>query len=383
MRDEESRFAAYDVIFVLYPVRFIFMKGLTRIKDPGQIQQITTKLFLSKPVRLLGKQGEFEVEILKYENDLLEIRHDQPASPVRHLKLQHHTGLMILECEVVEAVANQGERVRPVILHLHRPARKEQRVPMPPDLESFVSGCVPLDEFTDKLNSLNPARDKLVKLYEDGLAAAMKKSSRGEVSFLRTTRLDFRMRQMEKLKKSIFVPDRTNPDAWGLVDGYEFLTRHEYEMFYNRDIGDKTMISEAAEPLMYRGVFMYGYIMAQGQAPYGPEDMESVRKVARKLEADLEKSGCLPVNPARCSIADVSRSGIGLVHPASPAIRTFVPGEPIIFDLTIAGQDRMPFIGIVRNLKPQADSYRVGLGLENLSPEQSDVIEQYLDNLNN
>ncbi len=359
------------------------MRNLTRINDPDQIQQITARLFCTKPVRLLGKQGEFSVQIVKYEDELLEIRHDQTSAPIRHLKLEHHTGIMILECAFVRTLDNANELVRPMVLHLHRPARKEQRVPLAPDLESFITGCIPLDEFTDRLNTLNEVRDRLTKLYTEGLAGALKKSSRADVSFLRTTRLDFRMRQMQKLNKSIFVPDRRESDSWGFVDTYRFLTQHEYEMFYNRDSRDKTFISEAAEPLRYRGLFMYGYLLAQGESPYQVEDFDAVQKVARKLEADLEKSGCLPVNPARCKIVDISRSGIGFTHPQSAAVRTFVPGEPIIFDLTVAGQDKLAFIGIVRNIKPQSDSYRIGLGLENLSPAQSAVIEQYLDNLHN
>ncbi|MBL8022513.1 MAG: PilZ domain-containing protein [Leptospirales bacterium] len=350
-----------------------------KVNDPEQIRQIVERLFVRVPVTLMEKAGESPVSLLKYENQLIEISHDRPASNARILGVRQNDQLLYLECRVVQTNSSGNELVQPVCLHLHRQVRREPRTEVPenataPVIKSFIS----IGMFSENLTQSNNTRDMLVKIYNDRIRKLFPEAG---IVLRKTVRMDARMRLMNQNAKSIFAPSRSDPTVWhDLPDesGARLVTFQEYEEIRNYDKLSENIVSEICVPLLYRDYYLYGYIQVLSDKELTAKQFMSIVTAGQTLEQEFEKRGCLPENKERCPILDINRSGVGLLHPPnSPVLKNFMAGQQVIFDMEFPGGSRDTLRGIIRNIRPLEKAYRIGIQFDE-SAQQSERLNAYL-----
>lgn len=348
---------------------------IKRISDPGQLHQIAEKVFSKLPVQLLDKSGTYPVKVNRYAENCLYIVHNQPEAPTRFLTINQGDNKMFLEC-LVEGRSPEGEEiVRPTRLHLKRQVRAEARVSVQAaeNRVAWITDLITLKTIPDSLSAFNNQRDQLINAYQEELKRLY---GGAEILFRKTFRMDVRMRVMSNLKRPIFVPSRMNPAS---IDATRFVTYEEYRKIIQYDHLADTVVAEVTEPLIYKGLYMYGYIRVYSDRDLGMDEYEKVAQVARDFEMEFISHDFLPVNPEKSVVVDINLSGVGFMHPHNPAvIRNFMPGEHIIFNLNFPGNKIVPFTAIIRNMKSFEKAHRIGVEFENLTLEQKDALMTFI-----
>lgn len=354
------------------------MSQLKQIKDPVQVQKIAASLFCKLPVFLKSKRGKLSVKVNGFRNNLLELIHGQSVAKFRILMLTHKDHSMFLECQVEGATPEGSELVRPLRLHVKKreDGEKPNALPKMDGKMVWVSDCLPIASFPQKLAAMNARRDKLFEVYRREL---LKKFTDSNIETRRTFRMDLRMRAMNRHKKSIYAPDRKSDEKW---DDNRFVTFEDYGKLtrYN-DIAENYM-GEICEPFMYRNLYLYGYVQVFTERELTMKDYELVCRFARELEQKLEQGQFLPMNPEKSPVIVISFQGAGFMHPHNPSIiRAFLPGEEVIFDIHFPNSNSTTLIAEIQTAKPLEKAHQIGVKFNPMNDEQMRMIENYLSKI--
>jgi hypothetical protein len=345
------------------------------ISDASQLRQIIERLFLRLPVQLKEKDGFHPVKIASFENGIITITHDREEAPIRLIHLNHNNNSMFLECAVQERADSQ-EKLKPLKLHLRRQIRKEARIEVPDRTKLTVSNLLTLRVFPEAFTVSDEKRDRLTAAYK---AELKKKFDDANIVFRLTVRLDYKMRILNTFRKPIYVPDNVNPTA---VDQSIFLPYNEYLKLSQYDKLPEVYVAEITEPLLYRNIFLLGYIRVVSSQHLTHEDYEIVKAIGAEFMKNMEVYGIIPKNREICPVIDITHAGIGCMHPHVPSmIRNFMPGEHVIFNINFPDDPGRVFTGVIKNMKSLEKAHRLGIQFENLYPEQTEVLDAALSRI--
>lgn len=348
-----------------------------RIQDAEQLKQIAEKLFSRQPVTLRERDGEFPAKILAYREGMLLASHDRPDSPTRILILKQTENTLLLECNV--AGKKEGtELLKPFRLHLQRRVRGEKRIEVQNKTTLYITNFFPLLAIAEKMSDQDETREGLVRIYRERMA---KEFTNLEIHLRRSSRMNPIVQFLQKSKKTIFVPDSADPEAWKKIadgiGGRSFATFAEFENLRRYESkGD--FKSEIVVPLSYRGEYIYGYIHASSDRAMDISRYTLVENGARALESELEKRGCLPASREKCEVVDINLSGIGFHHPPnSPFLKSLMVGDEVILDLNFP-EGTEGVRGILRNIRTLSNLYRIGVEFAPESANKSRKLSDYV-----
>ena len=352
--------------------------------DPLQMHKVIEHAFVRGTVHLRDRNGESSTRVLRYQRPVLEIevppadQNDQAR--VRLLTVDHNDHLLLLECGVLKR--NGGtEILKPARLHIRAKQRSETRhkISHGEATEPYITGCIPVASIPSSLASLDARRDAIIRVYSMALRERYLEGAEVKVLLRRSNRLDHRMRPMFHRPKPIFAPHRFEEEHWMRPGVENFVPFTEYRKIRSYDDVPRTFVSEIAEPLWFRGQYLYGYLQVIHREVMDDEMYTAIHELARKLELDMEGYECLPRNPTRCEVEDLSHSGVGfVVSRNSPHIKGFMPGEAIFFQLCLPGQEPLELGGVIQNVKNQETGFRFGVEITRIGPEASQILDTYL-----
>ena len=351
--------------------------------DPVQLKRIIERVFISVPVRLRDRSGETDAKILRYQEPILEIlspRVDGEAR-VRLLSVEHGEHLLLLECGVLKR-NDSSEYLKPVRLHIRAKQRAETRTKIDhgASTEPYITGCIPVASIPGQLASLDARRDAIIRVYSMALREKYPEGAEVKVLLRRSNRLDHRMRPMLTLQKPIYAPDRFEESHWMREGMEDFIPFSEYRKIRTYQDIPRSYVSEVAEPLWFRSQYLYGYLQVVSKEMMDREMYDGINNLARKLELDLEGYECLPRNKTRCEVEDLSPSGVGFLVPRnSPHVKAFMPGEAIFFSLCLPEHEPLELGGIIQNVRNQENGFRFGVEIARMSPEESQILDAYLN----
>lgn len=351
---------------------------IKRISDPNQLKQLTERLFLKLPVQLQDRTGVHEVRVESYEEGVLILSHNEPDAPSRLVVLNHGQNRMFLECNVEGRSPGGNEKVRPVRLHLKKQERREARLKITDQNNrvAWITSAIPMKSIPEFLSSYNEKRDMMLNAYQEQLRQTYEF---GEIVFRKTFRMDMRMRTMTNSNKPIFVPSRMNP---GTIDPASFVSYEEFKKIIQYDQLPDAIVSEITEPLTYKKIYMFGYMKAQSEREMTDEDYKTVNQMSRDFENEILNQDFLPTGNDRSVVVDITRQGVGFMHPHNPsAIRNFMPGEHMVFDIHYPSGKVITMSGIIRNMKSLEKAHRIGVEFDTVKPDQMEALEQYIESL--
>lgn len=342
------------------------------VKDGSQIRQIVEQLFLKLPVNLVEGDSQHPVRLKPFRDGHFIIVSNRPESETRTLVLQRGEQVMLLECSVKHRV-EKSEVVKPMRLHLHRPIRQAKRLEVI-DGTLHVRNVVAIRDFPERFAKFDEKENAILQAYEKKFKESYPLAT---LVIRRSSRADVRMRAMLKTGESIFAPDVASQVGWT----FGHVSFNDYKQLLQYEPLRQDIVSEITTPLSYRGLYMIGYLQVISEKPLGEDDKSKLEGFCTNLVKELENRQFFPKNPEKCQVVDVSTSGIGIDHPHNPgAMRSFMPGEEIIFDLMNNGEV-VPFQASIRNLRAQENSHRVGIQFKDLSPIQTDTLTGVLASL--
>ncbi|MDH5657404.1 MAG: PilZ domain-containing protein [Spirochaetia bacterium] len=348
-----------------------------RINNKEQLKQIIEKLFLNLPVHMKSDNEDIPVKVISYNDPLLEVEHSGSPSEVRNLQAVKGDSSLMLECNV-ESRNETVETLVPVNLHLTRQIRKMPRIDIPEKDKRvlWVTNLVTIKNFPDYFVSTNEKRDKLINAYKTELHKTFYKA---EIVLRQTVRLDYRMRTLNTSKKSIFVPHMQQPEK---IDPDRFVSFPEYSKLIRYDKIPESIIAEITVPLLYKNIFLYGFVRVISTEALELKDYETVERVSKELTRHLETYGAFPVNREKSPVTDINLSGVGCMHPHVPHImKNFEPGENVIFDIHFPDDSIVPYTGILKNIKSGEKAHRLGIQFDMLENLQRESLETCIANL--
>ena len=347
--------------------------------DPAQMERVIRSVFLGRSVSVRDQTGEGTGVIRSFEDGLISVALDRPPAEVRLLTLLHGAHLMVMECSVVSRQADGTELLRPRRLHL-RPPRGAHRVAIAGNQGDTVYAvdCIPTDALPEALGNMNRKRDKVLDVYRTALREKLPAGCKVEVRLRRTQRLDPHMRAMQLTRRPIFAPQTKDPNAWALLEPGRFITFEQYgEVIRYED--EKTLQSEIAFPLWYRGLFLYGYVNVRAYEPLSAPAFEVTSALSLRMHAELLKQECLPRSEAHCTVVDISASGVGVLYPQRAGYhKAFMPGADIMIDLQLGAAERISVEGVLKNIRSLEHAHRFGIEYAPLRPEAQEVLTDFL-----
>lgn len=350
---------------------------IQRISEPAQVNTLLEKLFLKVPVQVQDRDGLFPAKIRKTDSGIV-IVHNRPDNPVRLLSINHGQNQLFLECRVKMRRADGIEFVEPTRIHIRKQIRRQERVQLSGagSKVPWVSDAITMKSIPEALSGFNQRRDALFKGYENALK---QQYPYVEVVFRKTFRMDVRMRTISNVNRSIFVPVKSAPNS---IDAAHFVPFEEVKKIYQFEKIPEEMNSEISIPLWFRKQYLLGYIKILSPETLHREDYEKVEKIVKSLEAEFEAGSYVHQNRERAPVVDLNYSGVGFMHPHNAsAIRGFLPGEHILFDIHFPAGKTAAFIGVIRNIKSLEKAHRMGVEFDSVSDEQRELIQEYIDSL--
>jgi len=365
------------------------------LRDSEKIARVVEKMFIQSTLLLMEEDDEYPVSVVGYEQPKLRIRHDRPEGRSRALFLDHADYDVFLNCRVVERAPENEEIVEPETLEFRRPKQirskqirqqiqskqgrqeqgiQEQARPVK-TVEFQVHNCVAFKDFPVYLGDKRyiEHQNTLLKKYTERLN---KIAPVVNLHIRRSTLMDNRLKLLSRLRRPIFAPSFSSSFDW---DFGRFVHFNEFRKFMNVERPPEGIVAEITEPVSYRNIYLYGYVLVQFENEIEIALYDEVSGIARDLQRDFEKGGLLPRNPEICDLTDIRRNGVDFLHPDNYKImQSFIPGDYIILDIRFPAGNEGAFSGVIRNIKSLEKSHRFSVDFSDLTDEQKELLERYM-----
>ncbi|MCB1316928.1 MAG: PilZ domain-containing protein [Leptospiraceae bacterium] len=365
-----------------------------RTEDTSQLERVIRELYCQKPVRVYEAGVECPARVIQFSEGHIHLEHHGPPDPRRNLLLDHNEHVMLLECRLIERINSDQEKIRPIRLHIRKKTRQQPRVNLSDEHANtghiHVRDLMPISAVTASFAMVNDRRDRILEVYTNAIqerlhASVVQENNAGEgtvntgIVLRKSARLDHRMRPMQQHHKAIYAPQRFEEGSWQHEHTHTFIPYADYRLLRTYDDISGAFLSEISTPLWFKNRIIIGYVRAIATVKLEYAQYEFLRTMTLRLASDLQKHDCMPENPATCVVLDVSKSGLGIVHPAARIVKSFMPGENTLLDLYRDREHMHTFTATIRNVRAAAGgAHRVGLEFNQVNADQHEFLEQII-----
>ena len=236
-------------------------------------------------------------------------------------------------------------------------------------------------DFLNSFSVIDAKRDHQIQIHKKAMGELLPDKSQIEFVLRKSSHMNLRMRNLDKLRLPILIPEKNNPGLWYDTAEYSFLPFQEYEKILRTESWDRSFISEICEPLRYRDALTFGYIRVHSLNTLDLKSYQIVHHIARKFEDFVARQPSLPLlSLASVKVQDISHSGLAFLHPLDKELyQKLQNGESILLDLSFPGKDPLTYIAKIRSGFQQGDCLRFGLEFMDNSSTQQSAIDSFID----
>jgi len=191
---------------------------------------------------------------------------------------------------------------------------------------------------------------------------------------------DSRMKWITDERKPVFIPVITAKQEG--TDS-ETCSRYMNEIFYTDPLlKDGHFQSEIIVPLLYRGMFPFGYIQVNHFEKLSDSDLTFTKRMALAFSESITKDMLL-FKPSEDSmmITDLSLSGLGILFRERTLIRHFSENESIVSTVYMPENKQATMMIKIMNINQISNYYRIGCMIINIDPIGDANYQEFLGEL--
>jgi hypothetical protein len=342
------------------------------IRDHAGMLKIIDLLFGRLPVYIIDNQREYPVKIVKLSpKGLVVINNRNIAGKERVLTLVHNQVKFFAVFSYLGGDNKGVEILHPICIRLKEANREKNRL--------SLDGKEYRLKITNTINQLEIHKaqgfddTKVEKVIQEFAARLKEKFTNVFIYF--APRLDNRLRLMTNYDKPIYIPDRKVASSVSFMH----FPYDEYVRLINVNKLPDKIISEISVAIKYKGYTPLGYVQILSDTPLPQLSFEAIQKVAEKISDEVINTKVFQESSEICEVKDLSATGLSFLHPQSKFFaRTFGLGETILFDLIYPNGKKGSYRAVIKNIKNTEVMFRVGVQFYNLTNQDYQLIENFL-----
>ncbi|TGK17233.1 PilZ domain-containing protein [Leptospira fluminis] len=347
------------------------------VKEADALGKILQTLFARLPVSIDIKGRSYPVKIVGIKDSLyllVSIPGKPSSEKTRILFLTHNFHFFHGVFTVTGRNANNGlELLRVQAVKVSEAKRSQRRV----ELESSESDPIIIHNVINQqhLRKSIGFVDKSVEEIIQRHAKKIKESYADSLVYL-SDRMDNRLRIMYNFEQSIFVINRHERSS----GGSNFVPMEEYLKLISLNKIESRFVSEICVLIRYKNYTPLGYVQVLSEKSMDTEDYNNITLFSAAISRDVINSGFFQESKEKCIVEDISRMGLGFLHPQSIFFsRSFAVGETLLFDMQMNRELKGTFRGVIRSIVNTDRMFRVGCQFFNLNAREEQLLNQFVD----
>ncbi|MBN1532623.1 MAG: hypothetical protein JXA20_08175 [Spirochaetes bacterium] len=356
---------------------------IVTITDREKFQHILDTYFARTSVYLRTKSGDLNIQYLGFSegNAAFRIPRVKNCPDMLLILTRHGDSTIYATLKYVEN--NEDTFIfMPVKFQIISGERREARTSLP--IEGNDKNVIFLSNLmTDFLmqNCLMANEKKLDNIKESLKYDLEQKFERVRIVFMHESKTDPRLKHIQMDYVPIFIPDiGEKPD-----EKNEQAFNYYINEIYSKDFklnSDKTFISEATVPILYRSIIPYGYIQVNNRRPMTEGYLTVTKRMAIVVSEYFRKEAIFPNVKDRFLVSDLSARGLGVVFRDRRLTRYFRQGGLVSCDLMLPTNKKVMIGAVVRNMLFNDNGIiKVGFELKNIDALSQVNYEEYLESL--
>lgn len=342
------------------------------IKDPDAILKVITALFGKLPVQIFHSGKEYACKIIALKNKALIINTALKfPNKERELIVVHNGTKFSAHFLLVGGDGNGIEILTPVKISLTQATRQGNRVELGEEHSGlFVNNIINVNDVSKAIGFDDKKVDTILLAYRTKLAKAFPQSS---IFF--AGRMDNRLRLMHHYEKSIYILDRKDKSSANPM----YFPFDEYLRIFDNSKIPEHFTSEISLPIKYKGYIHLGYVQVLAEKPLDYDVFKQLEVFANSVSRDIISTGVFQESRDVCKVMDLSMGGVSFIHaPSRSFSRSVTMNGTILFDLNLENGKKVTIRGIIKNIRNQETTFRVGCQFYNLNRSDIEILEEFL-----
>jgi hypothetical protein len=359
--------------------------SIETITDQERLSEIFNTVVISSDVYMRTSSGSLKIKFLGYNSGQIAFRvpfiKTMPDSAL--VFARHKETTIYAEMRTVEKQEDDVFIFSPIKVQLFHSGRQESRASVSSDsqknllyVSNFISDFLLFDCIKREKRRIEVLRDKL-------LTDMKKIFTEVKIHLNSEEGVDARMRYFYEFANSpVYIVNVNQPPAPGSESKAAFYREQMYlkEQF---NMKRKGLISEISVPILFRGFIPVGYIQINNTVPINESYMQILRRAADLAAQAMDKMKIFTeICPDKLLVADLSKSGLGIVFRDRKYIRFFKEKSITSFDLQLGNGKVIAIAVIVRNISLMENKVvKLGCALRGMDPEAAKVYEEYVSSV--
>ncbi len=342
------------------------------ILEKEKILQVIQTLFFNFPVFMIFERKEYSIKPLKLIPEGLIIqsigREDREE---RILFVKSNEKVFEISFDLLGI--NSGKELlfprKLSVKNIQDVSNHDSKTPK----KIFISKIVRENDIIANLLSENNQMKSILENYQNDLRGKL-----SSISLYISDKPDQRLRLLTEYKKSIFVPNKLEPECVP----EEFVPYDEYFQIMKTSKNLQSYLSEACVPLYYKGIHLIGYLVAWHTKPLDIQGFQFAQKIADSILKDIYYWNLAQEWIERLEIAYISKLGLEFYSPNSKNYSKYViASSTVIFDIFQDKEYITSARAIIANITPTEKNFQVGLEFIFQNEEEAQKLQAAISNL--
>jgi hypothetical protein len=326
--------------------------SIKSINDPALFEQIFYKYFLKASVALKTSSGDIRIEFFGYAegNVALKIPFVKNMPDTCIIFARHDINTIYCSLKFIEKQEETVYIFKPLRFQIITAVRKEERkeVETAGEGKSILYITNVISDFIIQ-NSLSLQAKKVEQIRETVKTSLEKRYKSVKIILYNGGMKDPRMKYFYEQNPPLQIVDILKKELNKKEDIYNFYLNEIYTKDHLLNTR-KNLVSEMSVPILYKGKIPYGYIQVNDEAIMDDNASTGVKRMGIAIEELFTRNHIFPTSEEKLLVADVSKSGIGIVFKERRYIRYFKENSYVFYDLVLPGNKKASTLGIIRNI---------------------------------
>jgi hypothetical protein len=341
------------------------------ITNPAMIGQVVKSLFPQLPIAMIYEGEEIPVKVVSATKEMLVIRSlGRKDAEERILTFTNNGSLYHFHFTYLPQSNPDWEFLTPSKMVIQKNSlRKKERLHVKQDSGNsyYINGFIESNSVIEKINSMRGVQ----KAIEEALTTIRLRFSSGE--FHDFSENDFRCKVLQISGLPIFLINSRNH-----IPNDNFTNLNMIKKAIPESEWETIRGPEITVPIYFRGKIMVGYLKMTHSMELEYEDFSLLNMLQSLITKEINQRDIFLFSDEKAKIIDMSKGGVGFIHPRAGYEDAFKIGKKILFEMHMDKGLFAVFHVIVRNIRIHEEQFlRVGCEFFDLTEEESIFLQNF------
>jgi len=360
--------------------------SIETITDRGRFDEIFNASIFVSDVYMRTSSGSLKIRFMGYNSGQIAFKVPYIKSmPDSVLAFARHNNVTIyIELKTIEKQENDIFIFMPVKVQLFHTQRQEGRAQISSDHKNLVYISSITSDFL-LFDSIKREKKKVEFIRDRILSDLAKVFTEVKIFFNAEELSDPRMRYFyDYMNNPIYIPQFGAPVA----KQDEAKVAYYREQIYMKEqfnMKRRGFVSEISAPILFRGMIPVGYIQINNTIPFNESYVQVLRRAADLASQTISKATIFnDICSDRLLVADMSKSGIGIVFRDRKYIRFFKEKSISCFEIILGDGKTISACAAVKNINLMENKIiKIGCAIREIHKDHLQQYDTYIASMIN